>query len=211
MDIRSACRSARSDSPICRYFAEYRACFDPLRSYSSGDSKSPSARPARAHRSGSGSHPVDTHGRPAEHLVEPVAIESSRTLHALLLRFVQVFNTQVAATAMSNGDSVIGQRLARWLLMCHDRIDGDELPLTHEFLSIMLAVRRAGVTEALHLLEGAGIIKARRALISILDRERLDEMAGDSYGQPEAEYERLIPKPGSPTTDHLRLVLAMGS
>jgi DNA-binding transcriptional regulator YhcF (GntR family) len=85
---------------------------------------------------------------------------------------------------------------SRWLLMCHDRVDGDELPLTHEFLSLMLAVRRAGVTEAIHLLEGAGIITARRAIITIIDRERLEETADDSYGAPEAEYERLIPMPG---------------
>ena len=101
---------------------------------------------------------------------------------------------------------MVGQRLARWLLMCHDRVNGDELPLTHEFLSIMLAVRRAGVTEAIHVLEGAGIIRARRAFITILDRERLEETAGESYGVPEAEYERLIPRSGFAGGDHLRLV-----
>jgi CRP-like cAMP-binding protein len=123
------------------------------------------------------------------------ALEASRTLHDLLLRYIHVLTIQTAATAMSNGDSVLSERLARWLLMCHDRVDGDELALTHEFLSLMLAVRRPGVTEAIHLLEGTGIIKARRANITILDRERLEETAGDSYGVPEAEYERLIPNP----------------
>ena len=134
------------------------------------------------------------------------AMEESRSLQALLLRYVQAFSIQVAATAASNGESGIGERLARWLLMSHDRIDGDELPLTHEFLSLMLAVRRAGVTEALHVLDGTGIIKARRGVITILDRERLEEKAGESYGVPEAEYEKLIPRPGSPGADHLRLV-----
>ena len=113
---------------------------------------------------------------------------------------------QVAATAAANSERVIGQRLARWLLMCHDRIEGDDLPLTHEFLSIMLAVRRAGVTEAIHLLEGADLITARRAFITIVDRERLEETAGESYGEPEAEYEKLIPRSGSTAGDHLRLV-----
>ena len=127
------------------------------------------------------------------------ALEVSRTLHGLLLRYIHVLTVQTAATAMSNGDSVLGERLARWLLMCHDRVDGDELALTHEFLSLMLAVRRPGVTEAIHLLEGVGIIRARRAHITIIDRERLEETAGDSYGVPEAEYERLIPAPGAPT------------
>jgi CRP-like cAMP-binding protein len=126
------------------------------------------------------------------------ALEASRSLHGLLLRYIHVLTVQTAATAMSNGDSVLGERLARWLLMCHDRVDGDELALTHEFLSLMLAVRRPGVTEAIHLLEGVGIIRARRAHITIIDRERLEETAGDSYGVPEAEYERLIPKPRAP-------------
>ena len=126
------------------------------------------------------------------------ALEASRTLHGLFLRYIHVLTVQTAATAMSNGNSVLGERLARWLLMCHDRVDGDELVLTHEFLSLMLAVRRPGVTEAIHLLEGNGIIRARRAHFTILDRERLEEMAGDSYGVPEAEYERLIPKPRAP-------------
>ncbi len=127
------------------------------------------------------------------HLIQ--VLEASRTLHDLLLRYIHVLTIQTAATAMSNGDSILSERLARWLLMCHDRVDGDELALTHEFLSLMLAVRRPGVTEAIHLLEGTGIIKARRANVTILDRERLEETAGDSYGVPEAEYERLIPNP----------------
>jgi hypothetical protein len=125
------------------------------------------------------------------------AIDRSRTLHGLLLRYVHVLSLQVAATAMSNGDSVIGERLARWLLMSHDRVDDDEVPLTHEFLSIMLAVRRAGVTDALHVLEGAQIIQSRRGRITILDRERLAETAGETYGVPEAEYDKLIPDRGT--------------
>jgi CRP-like cAMP-binding protein len=126
------------------------------------------------------------------------ALDASRTLNGLLLRYIHVLTVQTAATAMSNGGSVLGERLARWLLMCHDRVDGDELALTHEFLSLMLAVRRPGVTEAIHLLEGVGIIRARRAHITIVDRERLEETAGDSYGIPEAEYERLIPRSTAP-------------
>ena len=68
--------------------------------------------------------------------------------------------------------------------------DGNELALTHEFLALMLGVRRAGVTTALQILEGAHIIKSRRGRIDILDRPQLEEAAGDSYGSPEAEYER---------------------
>lgn len=86
--------------------------------------------------------------------------------------------------------------MARWLLMCHDRLDGDDLPLTHEFLSVMLGVRRSGVTLAIQTLEGAKIITARRGLLSVLDRAKLEEVAGDSYGQPEAEYARLVGRAG---------------
>ncbi|WP_348271539.1 helix-turn-helix domain-containing protein [Methylobacterium sp. Leaf88] len=76
--------------------------------------------------------------------------------------------------------------------MCHDRVDGDEFPVTHEFLSTMLGVRRPGVTTAIHSLEGAGMIKARRSHVQVLDRDKLKAAAGDSYGVPEAEYRRLI-------------------
>ena len=120
------------------------------------------------------------------------AQRQSPSLNALLLRYMQVFTVQTGYTALSNGSGVIGERLARWLLMCHDRIDGDDLFLTHEFLGIMLGVRRSGVTDAIHHLEGVGIIHAVRGRIEIRDRERLAETAGDSYGVPEAEYARLL-------------------
>jgi CRP-like cAMP-binding protein len=119
-------------------------------------------------------------------------LAESRTLHLHLLRFVQAFTVQVAQTALSNGSYTLEERLARWLLMCHDRADGDVLFTTHEFLSIMLGVRRPGVTEALHILEGAHMIKAERGLVTILDRAKLEQVAGESYGVSEAEYARLI-------------------
>jgi len=120
------------------------------------------------------------------------AIERSASLRALLLRYIQAAIVQIGFTALSNGDGVISERLARWLLMCHDRIDGDDLHLTHDFLSVMLGVRRSGVTDAIHRLEGVNIIRATRGNIRILDRERLEETAGESYGVPETEYKRLI-------------------
>ena len=76
--------------------------------------------------------------------------------------------------------------------MSQDRTKRDELPVTHEFLSFMLGVRRPGVTGATHILEGMGMIRAKRGRIIALDREKLLELAGDSYGEAEAEYERLI-------------------
>ena len=111
---------------------------------------------------------------------------------SLLLRYAHVFHVQTAQTAVSNGSYTLEERLARWLLMCHDRVDGDEFPITHEFLATMLCVRRAGVTTTVHVLEGLGTIEARRSRIRILDRPKLEAVAGDSYGIPEAEYRRLI-------------------
>lgn len=114
------------------------------------------------------------------------------SLRLVLLRFVHVFMTQTAQSALVNGSSIIEERLARWILMCRDRLDSNEFPITHDFLSMMLGVRRSSVTDAIHLLEGANLIKATRGNILIVDRDRLERAAGASYGVPEAEYRRLI-------------------
>jgi len=76
-------------------------------------------------------------------------------------------------------------------------VDGDGLATTHEFLSLMLSVRRAGVTVALQALEERGLIATKRGQIAVLDRAGLEGVAADSYGAAEAEYERLIGRPVS--------------
>jgi len=123
------------------------------------------------------------------------AMAASASLHQHLLRFAQAFMIQLGQTALANGIYQIEQRLARWLLMCHDRVDGDVLSTTHEFLSLMLGVRRAGVTVALQALEERDLIATKRGRITVLDRAKLEAVAGDSYGVPEAEYTRLIGLP----------------
>jgi CRP-like cAMP-binding protein len=120
------------------------------------------------------------------------AIGKSATLHRRLLQYAHAFLMQTGYTALANGRSKIEERLARWLLMAHDRIDGDTLTLTHEFLSVMLGVRRPGVTHALNLLENAGLIDAHRGVITIIDREGLEESSNGAYGAPEAELRRLF-------------------
>ena len=119
-------------------------------------------------------------------------IEESLEAQRLLLRYAQAYQIQLAYTALANARYSLSQRLARWLLMCHDRVDGDELALTHEFLSVMLGVRRSGVTEHLHVLEGLHAIRCTRALVHVRDRAKLEEIAGGCYGVPETEYERLM-------------------
>jgi CRP-like cAMP-binding protein len=123
------------------------------------------------------------------------ALEEHRSMRNLLLRYVHCCEVQLGHSALANGRYNMHERLARWLLMCHDRLDGDDLALTHEFLSLMLGVRRSGVTEQLHILEGLHAIRATRGNIRIIDREKLEEVAGGCYGAPEAEYKRLIETP----------------
>ena len=119
-------------------------------------------------------------------------LSTCEPLRAFLLRYVQAQNVATADIAISAARFKIEQRTARWLLMCHDRIDGDLMPLTHSFLSEMLGVRRAGVTDAIHLLEGMRAIRATRGWVEVRDRQALESIAGESYGLSEAEYGRLI-------------------
>ena len=120
------------------------------------------------------------------------AIRTSRPLHDRFLLYAQAFSVQLAYTVLCNGQFTIDQRLARWVLMSHDRADREDLPLTHEFLSLMLGVRRAGVTTALRSLEGTSAIKARYGGLTIRDRNMLLDRAGDGYGATEGEYARIM-------------------
>jgi CRP-like cAMP-binding protein len=120
------------------------------------------------------------------------ACSQSVGLHTLLLRYTQGISVQAAHTAAANAHFALPERLARWLLMCEDRVQSPQISLTHEYMSTMLAVRRSGVTVTLHTLEGTGAIRSTRGLVTILNRSRLEEIAGESYGAPEAEYRRLI-------------------
>jgi CRP-like cAMP-binding protein len=128
----------------------------------------------------------------ASHLRE--ALEMSASLQRAFLRFVQTFMQQTAHTVLANGQGTVEMRLARWLLMGQDRIDGNELSLTHEFLALMLSVRRPGVTLALQELERRALIQTKRSVIIIRDRDGLIKLANRLYGVPEAEYRRLIAK-----------------
>jgi CRP-like cAMP-binding protein len=120
------------------------------------------------------------------------ATRSSLSLRDALLKYVQAFGVQTSHTAISNAQSRLDIRLARWLLMAHDRIGDDTLPLTHEFLSLMLAVRRAGVTDTLNALRDQELISYKHGKITVRNRKGMERVAGESYGTPEAEYRRLI-------------------
>ena len=120
------------------------------------------------------------------------AMQQSATLRALVLRSAQAFMIQTAHTALANGRAKLEERLARWLLMAHDRLDSDAVPLTHEFLAVMLGVRRAGVTVALHSFERRGMITTRRGQLTLINRAAIEQAAGSFYGIPEAELKRLM-------------------
>ncbi|WP_064696160.1 Crp/Fnr family transcriptional regulator [Rhizobium aegyptiacum] len=119
----------------------------------------------------------------------------------IFLRYVHTREVQLAHSVLAAGRYSMHQRLARWLLMCHDRLLVDDMPLTHEFLALMLGVRRSGVTDHLHILEGMHAIKSTRGNVHILSRQILLNVADGCYGAPEAEYERLL---GSPSSDDQR-------
>ncbi|ACP21978.1 conserved hypothetical protein (plasmid) [Sinorhizobium fredii NGR234] len=119
-------------------------------------------------------------------------MERNRNFARVMIRCIEAFSIQLTYTAISNAVHGVDERLARWLLMCHDRVPGNQIPLTHEFLSLMLAVRRPSVTTALHILEGNGFIRSLRGQIVIRNRADLEEFARDAYGKPEKEYQRLM-------------------
>jgi CRP-like cAMP-binding protein len=100
--------------------------------------------------------------------------------------------SQVSQCVACNGLHVIVERCCRWLLMTHDRVDGDELTLTHEFLSYMLGVRRSSVTEVLQSLQQQGLIRYGQGKITVLNREGLEELSCECYQCVRDEYDRLL-------------------
>jgi len=113
------------------------------------------------------------------------AMDKSVQLHRSFLRCAHAFLLQTTQTALANGRNKNEERLARWLLMADDRIDGGELPLTHKLLAIMLGGHRPAVTLALQALERKGLIKAGRGFIAILDRKGLVKFSNGAYLPPD--------------------------
>jgi CRP-like cAMP-binding protein len=123
------------------------------------------------------------------------ALAQSPTMQAWFMRYAHAWTVQVTQTAYANAGFELEARLARWILMTQDRLGQDELPLTHEFLSMMLGMRRAGVTVAVQVLEGNGLIRAKRGRITVLNRPGLEEVADAAYGFSEAEYAKVMAMP----------------
>jgi CRP-like cAMP-binding protein len=105
----------------------------------------------------------------------------STSLRRELNRYLYTFIVQVTQTAVCNSRHQLGPRLARWLLMTHDRMQSDEFYLTQEFLAHMLSVQRAGVTEAAGLLQKKKLISYKRGHITVLDRRGLERASCACY------------------------------
>jgi CRP-like cAMP-binding protein len=114
-------------------------------------------------------------------------------LLGLLLRYVQALHVQVSLSAACNGRHTLPERLARWLLTARDRATSDRMPLSHEFLAMMLGVRRAGVTVAVGTLKAAGLIYNTHGQVTILDRLGLEAACCECYRTVRNEYQRLVP------------------
>jgi CRP-like cAMP-binding protein len=120
---------------------------------------------------------------------------TDHALRGLMLRYAHAIFTQIGQSVVCNQRHSLRQRCARWLLMTHDRVPGDQFHLTHEFLAVMLGVRRAGVTVAAGNLQKAGLIRYRRGEITILDRPGLQKVSCGCYRLVADAYERLIGLP----------------
>jgi len=118
-------------------------------------------------------------------------VEKDGLLLDLLLRFTNALFTQVAQTAGCNRAHTLEQRLARWLLLTHDRVQQNEFAITQDFLSRMLGVRRAGVSVAANTLREMRAIDYRRGKVIVLDRSGLENASCECYSIVKAEYDRL--------------------
>jgi CRP-like cAMP-binding protein len=119
-------------------------------------------------------------------------LDRSVSLRRIMLRYAHAMFNQVAQSAACAHFHPLERRCCRWLLMTHDRMLSDEFLLTHEFLSMMLGVRRAGVTEAAGALQRAGLIRYRHGVVTILDRDALEERSCECYAVTKAEFDRLL-------------------
>jgi CRP-like cAMP-binding protein len=119
---------------------------------------------------------------------------SSPLLRNVILHYKETLLAQVQQTAGCNALHKTEARLARWLLQTRDRVDSDRIPLTQEFLSEMLGVRRTTVTMVAGVLQEAGLIRYRRGYVEIIDRRGLEQAACECYGIIRRRTDQDLPK-----------------
>ncbi|MGH9156920.1 MAG: Crp/Fnr family transcriptional regulator [Acidimicrobiales bacterium] len=119
-------------------------------------------------------------------------VRAGGSLHGVVQRYVLAFFSQTSQQVACNSLHSVEERCSRWLLLTHDRVGSDEFPLTQEFLSQMLGVRRASVTVVAGILQRAGFIRFRRGRMTVIDREGLEDSSCECYGIIRAEFDRLL-------------------
>ena len=128
--------------------------------------------------------------------IRPIFLRQSMDKHSALrqklLNYVQALLVQHSQTVLCTALHRLEERLARWLLLAHDRLDDNVVPLTHELFATTLGVRRAGVTTALTNFEDMGIVRKRRGAVEIMNRPLLERNACECYRIISGEYRRLI-------------------
>ena len=117
------------------------------------------------------------------------------TTSSVLLRFTQALMTQMAQLAVCNRHHQLDQQICRWLLQTLDRMDGNEILMTHELISQMLGVRREAISHAANRLQKEGLITYTRGRIKVMDRHGLMSKTCECYGVLQREYTRLLPAP----------------
>jgi CRP-like cAMP-binding protein len=120
------------------------------------------------------------------------ALDERPALRTLCLRYAAYFTSQLSQSVACNRIHSLEERCARWLLMTHDRVHHADFDLTHEFLALMLGVRRAGVSVAMGLLQTGGILRYSRGRITVLDRTGLEEASCDCYRITQLSLARLL-------------------
>jgi CRP-like cAMP-binding protein len=113
-------------------------------------------------------------------------------LQNALLRYTHALMTQISQSVVCNARHPVEGRLARWLLMYHDRLEHDEFELTHEFIANMLGVRRAGISEVANKLQELGFISYQRGRVKILNRKGMEEFACECYPIVREKFEDFL-------------------
>ena len=120
------------------------------------------------------------------------ALDARPAIRAICLRFAAYFTGQLSQSVACNRLHTLEERAARWLLMTHERVNNADFELTHDFLALMLGVRRAGVSVAMGALQAAGILRYARGRVTVLDPARLEEASCGCYRITRAAFDKLL-------------------